>query len=635
MIPPAPYYPKDFAVIKKDGVYHLFYIRHNSTLPESQTENDFGHAVSYDLLHWTQEPAVLPARPLEWDNLHVWAPTIVEKNGVYTMFYAGVTHQAGVYDDYQRIGIATSTDLYNWTRSDPPVYSCDQVPWALCDSLNSLTGFRDPFVMPDPNTPGRWLLYFTANAASDTVNELVGIAAGDSTFTNWSDLEPLWITHRRYSGSGVAESPHVFQHDGLWYLFYTASGANPIAYATSPDPTADLSGWTPRGRIGTMLGYSTLAWFASEHLQDGLNEYLLYSIGDRLEMYQMIWTGAVTFYLQQPDPFHVVQLGWQADTVVTGHPGTLQMTTVAGYDRQAQLEALVVDDNGIATQVPVDSVGVPATLDASSDVVAWTGNLKLWPSGSREPIRLLVRTQDQTATTPRPIVVLPDPYPPPALRVQRMFWAKDTVWSGDHVLLGIAAQSWTGQRVPLAASTDPGTGALIPAPLDVLGFPPVLGLVADTTYFDWTSLTWPDDGGVPQLTRLVMGIAGDTLRTVRPLVVLPPGWTNSPPPDTSAHFPGISGTDGDLLPISPTRKPGSAAAFSIHATAPLIARLEVFDVQGRRIALVGPLALGRGSSTIEWNGRRDDGGRVRAGIYFTRVTAGHATRITRTVVLGR
>jgi len=61
----------------------------------------------------------------------------------------------------------------------------------------------------------------------------------------------------------------------------------------------------------------------------------------------------------------------------------------------------------------------------------------------------------------------------------------------------------------------------------------------------------------------------------------------------------------------------------------------VFDVQGRRIALVGPLALGRGSSTIEWNGRRDDGGRVRAGIYFTRVTAGHATRITRTVVLGR
>ena len=59
MTAPLNYRPKDFAFIKKDGVYHLFYIRHNDYLPAWATEIDFGHAVSTDLYHWTQLPLVM------------------------------------------------------------------------------------------------------------------------------------------------------------------------------------------------------------------------------------------------------------------------------------------------------------------------------------------------------------------------------------------------------------------------------------------------------------------------------------------------------------------------------------------------------------------------------------------------
>ena len=48
----------DHALIEKDGVHHLFYIRGKAvtTWAECQT-NNFGHAVSTDLIHWeVKEP---------------------------------------------------------------------------------------------------------------------------------------------------------------------------------------------------------------------------------------------------------------------------------------------------------------------------------------------------------------------------------------------------------------------------------------------------------------------------------------------------------------------------------------------------------------------------------------------------
>src|SRR5262249_39598092 len=74
---PLDYRPKDFAFVKKDGVYHLFYIRHNDFLPPFATEIDFGHAISTDLYNWTQLPTVMGVNPHGWDNLHVWAPHVI------------------------------------------------------------------------------------------------------------------------------------------------------------------------------------------------------------------------------------------------------------------------------------------------------------------------------------------------------------------------------------------------------------------------------------------------------------------------------------------------------------------------------------------------------------------------------
>jgi len=75
--------------------------------------------------------------------------------------------------------------------------------------------------------------------------------------------------------------------------------------------------------------------------------------------------------------------------------------------------------------------------------------------------------------------------------------------------------------------------------------------------------------------------------------------------------------------------------FRITLGADMPARIDVFDLAGRRIAT--PYAgRGRaGSSSVAWNLARDGGARVEPGIYFARLEAAGRTLLRRVAVLGR
>ena len=513
MTPPTPYRPKDFTLVKKDGVYHLFYIRHNYSTPPVPTEIDFGHATSYDLYNWTQQPPILPVRPDNWDNLHVWAPTIVQTDSTYTMLYCGVTDQPGLYNSYQRIGMATSADLYDWTRLDQPVFSCDQVPWAVCDSTNFVeTGFRDPFVMPDPAHPGGWLMAYTANSATDSASEVIALAASSGDPTSWSDVKPLWITWLPTSGSSFAESPHIFPHNGLWFVFFTVDGPQPIAFATSTDPRADLDGWTWGGSLDAMLGLPTNSWFASEYLRDGTQEYFCYVNGNHIEINLMRWTAPDQFAFDFPPIFHVVSLTWAGIPVQEGQPAALRLATVNGTNATVNLETLVLDAAGRWKVVPPDSLGMPAAVTVTGDttICAWTTHR--WPSGSSAPTTILVRTVDQTAVTGTPLVVNPLPPPP-------------------H---------------------------------------------------------WPFSSG--------------------------------------------PGDSEDRVKLHIGRSAPARLAIEVETSADVAARLEIYDVQGRRVITLARGTLSRGSHVFQWNGR-GAGGSAGAGVYLVRLTTPATTRVARVALL--
>jgi len=414
MIPGSPIRPKDFSLVKKDGYYHIFYILNSASLQPGQTETSFGHAISSDLYHWTQLDPVLQVDSTLWDNTHVWAPSIVFRDSLYYMFYAGVT-TSSAYDGTQRIGLAVSSDLMTWNRMDAPVYAGTQVPWAWADSTNSLPAFRDPFVMPDPANPGSWLMYFMSSYGPDTAATVVGVARSSGDFTSWQDAGPLLITWRNYSFNQSTESPHVFRHGGLWYLFVTTGSSQPLSFYTSPDPVGPLGDWIYRGRLRNMLDVDTSPWFASEYLRDGIDDLFAYVNGDRIEVRQIQWGSGWTFALLQPPFFHVVDLDWTKPVATAGDTLGLFVQSANSYAGPPQLVYGVVDSLGNETPVPSDSIGLPAAPELPADTTTIWFTARRWPAVSDSDTvtvtRLHVHTADSTAFSAM-LTIRAKPLPP-------------------------------------------------------------------------------------------------------------------------------------------------------------------------------------------------------------------------------
>lgn len=530
MIPGGAIRPKDFSLVKKDGYYHLFFIRNNTSLSPDSTETDLGHAISTDLFHWTQLPAVMPVNRDGWDNAHVWAPHVFLRDGLWWMFYTGVTYLPGQYNRTQRMGVAVSSDLMTWNRFDGPVFDAAQTSWGWWAPERSAPAFRDPFVMPDPAVPGSWLVYYTGSYGADTAATVVGVAASDGDFTQWRDVKPLLITWRDYTFNLLTESPHVFQHDGLWYLFLTSSAGQPLSFYTSTDPVGDPWQWTYRGRLRNMLGFDTSTWFASEYFRDGTREYFNFVNGDRVEVRQIQWGPGWQFSLVQPPLLHVVNMDWVAPEVRSGAQATLKTVIANPLAGQLLFETLVVDSNGVETPVPPESLGFNPSPQvwADTNYVVWVA--KRWPpvpdSDTTTVSRFRFRCADQTAQSgivtvrgPRPATQAPEePLPP-----------------------------------------EPG-------PLDdPMGWQPRHGL----------------------------------LRTL----------TNSPL--------------------------GRGPAVAVELGRAATARVDLFDLSGRRVRNLADRELPAGVTVLRWDGRDDAGRAMPRGLYFARLTAPGISANTRLPLVPR
>lgn len=201
--PEEPWYINDHTLTRAaDGTWHAFGIWHPE--PADPLHEDlFLHATAADLegAPWTVHDSVLPARP-DLGETHVWAPHVIEHEGRYWMFYAGGTADHTSY----RMTLATSEDLFSWTRHEPPLFT---------DGFDA----RDPMVIHDGV---RWLLYYTRTSAPDGGFHEVAVRTSEDLLT-WS--EPVVAYRSTQSGTvgGPTESPFVIRAGEGWVLFVCES----------------------------------------------------------------------------------------------------------------------------------------------------------------------------------------------------------------------------------------------------------------------------------------------------------------------------------------------------------------------------------------------------------------------------
>jgi len=286
------YRPKDFAIVRKDGVWHAYsiYVCISQSPPCNTTTRGLMHLTSINLTDWTEVGYVIPPGTAgAWDSYDVWAPSIVERNGTYYMFYTGVKQNAGSVLE-QKIGFATSTDLNTWTKSPSnPVMNCDDFTWAYWatveDGSGDVAACRDPYVTWDSGEK-QWVMYFSAKSQADNSptahTPTLGIATS-SDLTTWNEYgyfsNANWYT---------AESPHIFKHDSTYYLVWTdnCNGGRCLKYATS---SSMYSGFTGRNNL-TPAGASE---YASEYIADQGREYFVRISDSNISstITDLVWSG--------------------------------------------------------------------------------------------------------------------------------------------------------------------------------------------------------------------------------------------------------------------------------------------------------------------------------------------------------
>ncbi|WP_175986913.1 family 43 glycosylhydrolase [Microbacterium tenebrionis] len=176
--------------------YHLFFLHASRALHDPEARHyraSIGHAVSTDLVEWTQvADALVRSDAPAFDELATWTGSVVRHaDGTWFMFYTGAT-LAPDGQNVQRIGYATSPDLFTWTKAGAPVLEASG-PWyeKLSSGAWHDEAFRDPWVFADPDGNG-WHMLITARAPEGPIEGRGVIGhAWSADLRTWELREPL------------------------------------------------------------------------------------------------------------------------------------------------------------------------------------------------------------------------------------------------------------------------------------------------------------------------------------------------------------------------------------------------------------------------------------------------------------
>ncbi|NWF68311.1 MAG: glycoside hydrolase family 32 protein [Chloroflexi bacterium] len=204
-LPPSNWMNDPNGLIHWQGAYHLFY-QHN---PASAVWGNmhWGHAVSPDLLHWTDLPLALAPTPGGPDERGVFSGCAVD-NGLPTLIYTGVR---GEQYEIQTQCLATSRDgLLTWEKhaSNPVLSAVPAVSGQTAD-------FRDPFVWREADG---W--YMVVGSRIADVGGAVFLYRSPDLLA-WEYLGPLFIGDKNVNGV-IWECPNFFKLGAHWVLIISA-----------------------------------------------------------------------------------------------------------------------------------------------------------------------------------------------------------------------------------------------------------------------------------------------------------------------------------------------------------------------------------------------------------------------------
>ncbi len=216
-LPPSNWMNDPNGLIQWKGKYHIFY-QHNPFGPLWGNMH-WGHAVSPDLVHWTDLSLAIAPTPGSSDEAGIFSGCCVNDNGVPTAFYTGTRGQR---NEIQTQCLATSRDdLVTWEK-----YPGNPILSAPPAEANQNRDFRDPYVWKEADA---W--YMVVGSRILDVGGAVFLYRSH-TLTDWEYLHPILISKAGH-GAGIWECPNFFQLGDEWVLIisdHTGSATGTVIY---------------------------------------------------------------------------------------------------------------------------------------------------------------------------------------------------------------------------------------------------------------------------------------------------------------------------------------------------------------------------------------------------------------------
>lgn len=181
----------------RDGeTVHAYYLHASRALHDPvrrHTHAMIGHAISTDLKHWVVvTDALIVSDSPAFDDGTTWTGSVIQDDvGRWWMFYTGTS--LGEDRQVQRIGAATSLDLYRWEKvsSDALVVADPAFYEALDPNVWPDEAWRDPWVFRFPgDTVWHMLLTARSNAGHPRTRGVMGHATSEDLQT-WTVLPPI------------------------------------------------------------------------------------------------------------------------------------------------------------------------------------------------------------------------------------------------------------------------------------------------------------------------------------------------------------------------------------------------------------------------------------------------------------
>jgi beta-fructofuranosidase len=238
-LPPSNWMNDPNGVIQWQGKYHLFY-QHNPNGP-LWGDIHWGHAVSDDLIRWTDLPIALAPTPGGPDETGCFSGCAVD-NGLPTLIYTGTR---GEKHDIQTQCLATSNDgLLTWQK-----YANNPVLREVPAESGQTADFRDPFVWRDGDV---WYMVL-GSRITDVGGAIFLYHSPD--LIHWEYLNPLLIGDIKHNGV-MWECPNFFRLGEQWVLIVSAIMGTPTNTVLYFVGSYDNYRFTPR--YEGVLDYSQL-----------------------------------------------------------------------------------------------------------------------------------------------------------------------------------------------------------------------------------------------------------------------------------------------------------------------------------------------------------------------------------------